>query len=93
MALAVFEAALSVADAPDAAVVDVDDPLVVAETLAPLLSNSSPAVIVTGVRLVKSVPLSTTLCVPGELASSPASTCTQLAVCEATAQSTSSVLS
>lgn len=94
VALVVFEAALSVADAPDAAAVDdVDDPLpLVVADAPPPLSSSSPAVIVTGLRFDRFGPGSTNVAVPGALASSPPSICTQLVVCETTLQSTSSVL-
>lgn len=78
-----------VLDAPDLAEDDgsavlaavPDDPVVVA--LPPEESRSSPAVMVTGERLLERS-LRTTVDVPGSFASVPAFVSTQLAVLEAT---------
>lgn len=93
----VFVADVSVAEAPvDASVKDVSlavDVVAVAvpEPLASAERRFSPPVIVTGTRLLE-MSVSTTVDVPGSFASGPASVSTQLAVCAATAQSTSIVL-
>lgn len=93
----VLVADVSVAEAPvDAAVVVVSSVVLVTvpEAVLPLAAaarRSSPAVIVTGTRL-SDMSLSTAVTMPGSLASGPASVSTQVAVCDATAQSTSSVL-
>lgn len=93
--VAVFEAALLVADAPVEAAVeavepeDADDPVVVAPGLAD--RRLSPAVMVTGARLLE-MSLTTVVEVPGKFASDPASVSTQVAVWEAMLQSTFIVL-